>query len=292
MYTKMCAPLWSFFNSNCGGPDPNKCPAKPRIWGNFFHWLFPELLSTTVLLRFLLQHTSFCLLTFQHHVLGRQEKECRTVTDTAHIYRATLLYSSRAPMSCSCSGYLFSVFLWRLTHSGKMLVFRITRPKELEVHKQAACWGPGGADGFTQSSAKLHSQECRVSGEEISWLQDRPQHAPAEVSYSTEELCSPLRKRGHGRELFSLCPWCLSLQYCREGCAGCAEAIACYVLSKTTEEKMVQPLLCLRPSRMSKNNKNGALKNKTHCFKKPSGEYFQWYIFFCVCASFWSFFFF
>lgn len=140
---------------------------------------------------------------------------------------------------------------------------------------------PRGANSFTHSSAKPHSQECRVSGKEVNWPQDRPQHV--EVSYSTEALCSPLRKRGHQREFFSLCPRCLSLQYCREGCVGCAEAVACYVLSKTTGKKTVQPLLYLCQSHMPKNNKNRTLKNKTHWFKKLSGEYLQWYLFLCMC---------
>lgn len=52
---------------------------------------------------------------------------------------------------------------------------------------------------------------------------------------------------------------------------------------------MVQPLLWLCLSHMSMNNKNRALKNKPQCFKKPSGEYLQWYHIFS--ASFWSFFF-
>lgn len=68
-----------------------------------------------------------------------------------------------------------------------------------------------------------------------------------------------------------------------EGCVGCAEAVTCHVPSKTTGKKMVQPLLCLCPSHMPMNNKNRALKNKTHCFKKPSGEYLQQYHLFFSC---------
>lgn len=80
----------------------------------------------------------------------------------------------------------------------------------------------------------------------------------------------------------------MPLCYCThwEGCVGYTEATTCHTPSKTTEEKMVQPLLWPCLSHMSMNNKNRALKNKTQCFKKPPGDYFQWYLFFFFPASF------
>lgn len=74
-------------------------------------------------------------------------------------------------------------------------------------------------------------------------------------------------------------------RHCK-GCVGHAEAVTYHILSKTTGEKMVQPLLWLCLSYMSINNKSRALKNKPHCFKKPPGEFVHWHHIFCFFLIF------
>lgn len=128
---------------------------------------------------------------------------------------------------------------------------------------------------------------------EIIHLQNRSQHDSMGVLCFTEALCSPLRKMAH-QENISSCFTC-TVSTCViagrhwEGCVGYAEAVTYHIVSKTTEKKMVQPLLWLCLSYMSMNNKSRALKNKPHCFKKPPGEFLHWYHIFCFFLFFFFF---